>query len=223
MESNLLILAIIVFVAVLVIALFAFSAYQARKRTQALQQLAIEMGYQFQDDDPALLDQVRQSGFQLFRRGHSRKVLNILRRQYRESTMTIFDYRYTTSCGEHSQTHRQTVVLFTPGQGVLPEFTLRLRGFLDNLVARAGISDINFENSPEFSRKYHLSGSDEQAIRRVFNNAVLAFFESRRRFVVEASHDHLLIYRYDMPVKPEDLRDAADEARQIYDLLCAGA
>jgi hypothetical protein len=62
---------------------------------------------------------------------------------------------------------------------VPPEFVLEPEGFLDDLIEVEGFSDIDFDQFPEFSRKWLLRGPQEQAIRDFFRPPVIHFLEGQ--------------------------------------------
>ncbi len=163
------------------------------KRTRAITQLALDMGYKFEVREPYLFEKVQKSGFDLFRRGHSRLMRNLLYGPYRDSTMMVFDYRYITGHGRYGRRqHWQTVVLFSWEQLRLPEFTLRPRGTLDALAAKVVSHGIDFEECPAFSRHYLLVGWSEEAVRQMFRSTVAKVYEHRPRLVVESSVSSLV-------------------------------
>lgn len=194
------------------------------KRSQALAQLASEMGYQFEVAEPRLVEKVLKSGFDLFRRGHTQWIHNLVHGPYRDSTMMVFDYRYVTGRGRQlRRRHWQTVALFSWGRLGLPQFTLRPRNWLDSLIAQVIKRGIDFEECPEFSRHYHLAGWSEVAIRQVFRSAVAELGERQSRLAVESSGLWLLVYRPKRLVSTGNMQSFIEEAQSLYDLLCAGS
>jgi hypothetical protein len=185
-----------------------------KKRTEAIQLVANEMGLAFEPKgDNTLLAGL--SGFELFKHGHSKRLKNLIRGATRQTEIALFDYRYTTGGGRHQQIWRQTVVLFRLNQASLPTFTLRPESVWDKLGAVLGFKDINFETHPDFSKRYVLKGQDEAAIRRVFNVRVLAFYEAEPNICTEGAGDQLLVYRRAKQIKPEEWRAFLDEAFKV--------
>jgi hypothetical protein len=206
---------VIIFIIIgLMVFFIVLERQQQKQRTEAMQQLALEMGAQFQEADPLLLDRLSSSGLDLFRRGHSRRMRNVLRRSQPGGEISVFDYVYVTGSGKHRHTHHQTAALLDFEQSNLPEFILRPQGFFDDLAAKFGKSDINIESNPEFSRRYHLSSPDETATRQLFNGSLLDFCERQERLVIESNGKQILFYRQ-FSIKPENLREFVDEARQV--------
>src|SRR5439155_23750164 len=83
------------------------------------------------------------------------------------TSFTAFEYRWTTGSGKSSRSHRIGALLWTL-QRSLPQFFLAPEGWWDKLAAYFGGQDIDFDDSPAFSRSYRLRGADEGAVRALF-------------------------------------------------------
>ena len=211
---------LLILVLVLLVGGWVYNAWSGKKRRETLQQTAMELGYNFRPEAKDFSDSLQNSSpFGIFGKGRNRKAYNILRGQRRDAQVAVFDYRYTTGGGRSSQTHYQTLVLFTLSEARLTPFNLKPRGFFDKIAARFGRREVRLEVTPEFSRRYQVTGDDEWAIRRVFSTAVVALLEQQGNLCCEASADQLLVYRPDKRVKPEDLRTFIDSATQLLDLM----
>ncbi len=218
-EENLVWIFLILGLGIMVVSL-AYTAWAGKKRKEALQQTASEMGYSFAPEDKDFNAQLGSSApSEILSKGRSRKAYNILRGQKRDAQTTVFDYKYTTGSGRSSQTHRLTLVLLTLEQAELVPFTLRGRGFFDKVAAKFGQKEISFESAPEFAKKYLVKGDDEEAVRRLFSPTVISLFEQQNNMSCEAVENRLLVFRPDRTVKPEELRDFLDIAVQLLELL----
>jgi len=192
------------------------------KRSQAAARLASEMGYQFEAGGASLEEKILQSGFDVFRRGHSKSIRNLLYGPYRDSTMMIFDYGYVTGYGRRRVHHWQTLILFSWGQLRLPEFTLRPQGTLDTFTAQVLNSGIDFEECPGFSRRYHLTGWNEAAIRQVFPPIATRLCGYQSQLVVESNGFRLLVHKPRKIIGAGDMQSFIKEVQNLHDLLCAG-
>lgn len=192
------------------------------KKSQTAAQLASEMGYQFEAGGVSLEEKIVQSGFDVFRRGRSKSVRNLFYGPYRDSTMMICDYGYVTGQGRTRRHHWQTVILFSWGQLRFPEFTLRPQGTLGTLAAQTLNPGITFEECPEFSRRYHLTGWNETAIRQVFPPIVAKLGRYQTRLVVESSGFWLLVHKPGALIRSGDMQNFITEARDLYDRVCTG-
>mgnify|MGYP001765424946 CR=1 FL=1 len=211
---------LIIFVVVIAGLSMAYTAWSNKKRRESIEGLAAEMGFNFQADDKIFTQQLESMGrFELFSKGRSRKAMNILRSKRKDYEVTLFDYRYTTGSGRSSQTHYQTIALFSLESSEFPQYILRPRSLLDKVVAKFGMKEIDFSQRPEFSKKYIVRGNDETAIKRVINDAVQTHFKQQNKLTSEANGNQFLIYRTDYRVKPEELRTFLENATQVLELI----
>ena len=191
--------------------------YAAKKRKEALMALATEMGLQFsavQDED--LLEKMKM--FSLFNKGRARKMRNVMTTETDVARLSIFDYQYTTGGGESSHTYRQTVVALESEALVLPVFSLRPEGFFHKLGAAIGMQDIDFENHPEFSDSFVLTGSDEQAVRSFFDAKLLEHFVQQKGSCVEGASGMFIYFRSGQR-KPEEIREFMNQGYMMYSAL----
>jgi hypothetical protein len=218
-EENLVWVFLILGLGIMVVSL-VYNAWAGKKRKEALQLIAAEMGYSFAPEDKDFNAQLGSSApSEILSKGRSPKAYNILRGQRRDAQTAVFDYKYTTGSGRSSQTHHLTLVLLTLEQAELVPFNVRGRGFFDKVAAKFGQKEISFESAPEFSKKYLVKGDDEEAVRRLFSPTVLSLFEQQNNLSCEAVENRLLVFRPDRTVKPEDLHDFLDNAVQLLELL----
>lgn len=134
----------------------------------------------------------------------------------------IFDYKYTTGDGEDSKDHRQTVAVFQLAGKTLPGFLLKPENLLHKIGSVFGYKDIDFEESPEFSRRYLLRGDDEKAVRSLFKPWVLSFFEQKPGWSVEGRGPWLVIYRQDKRLNPERFREFWNEVMEFPSRFAMG-
>lgn len=192
--------------------------YVEKKRTEALQAVADSLGFSFsRKGDRALPASLH--GFHLFSQGHGRKMSNVLHGSANEIDVTIFDYRYTTGGGKNSHTWRQTVMLFESGKLCLPDFTLRPENLFHRIGGVFGYQDIDFDTHPTFSKQYLLRGSDEEAVRGLFHDDVLAHYAQHKGLSTEGAGGDLIFYRASRRVSPNDIRSFMEEGFGIFSLL----
>lgn len=77
---------------------------------------------------------------------------------------------------------------------------------------------------PDFSRCYRLLGTDEPAIRMVFGPRALEFFARQmdHPLAAQSAGGWLVIFRHNMLVRPEELREFLREATFAVRLLVQG-
>jgi hypothetical protein len=181
-----------------------------KKRTEAMRQAAEELGFDFTAADRDNLAD-RLGGFHLFGQGRSKRVHNVLRGESNDLRVTIFDYRYVTGGGKSSHTWNQTVICFQMKEQGLPSFFLRPETFLDRISGLFGFQDIDFDEHPVFSKKYVLRGRNVPAIRELFTEEVLTFYEGVDGISTEANGNRLLFYRHGKRIKPLEIREFMEE------------
>jgi hypothetical protein len=200
------------------IALFLYIGYLAeKKRTEALKGVAEDLGFEFFPKDPGLLREL--GGFHLFSQGHGKRLTNLMRGEAGGLAVEIFDYRYVTGGGKSSQTWNQTVICFRLNGPDLPDFSLRPENVFHRIGALFGYQDINFEDYPVFSKSYLLRGPDEKAIRELFTDRVLAFYEGRTGLSTEGGGNQLLFYRHNKRVDPQQVRSFLEEGFQVLSVF----
>jgi carbonic anhydrase len=184
-----------------------FAYLNDRKRTAALADVALRLGFNFEqkasNEEAATL-----GSFHLFKIGRSRKGKNLMRGKSDGADAIVLDYQYTIGSGKSSHTLSQTVVIY-PGEAggaALPDFTLGPEHWWDRFGEILGHRDINFESSEEFSKHYLLKGPDEAAIRTVFGAEPLGFFAQHQGWSVESAAGSLVIYHTGRRAKPEEMQ-----------------
>ncbi|HSI07916.1 MAG: hypothetical protein ACAH89_09385 [Rariglobus sp.] len=174
---------------VVVVVFFAWLSWkQERERTAALGALAQRLKWSFSGEEKDGDFDGRYAQFGCFQRGHSRYAHNQMRGTIdvlgREVQAQAGDYHYkiTRSNGKSSSTTTYRFSYFLvklPFGSSLPSIALRSEGFMDKIAGAIGFDDIDFE-SAEFSRRYHVSGSD-------------------RKFVYDVIHPRMIDWMLDAP------------------------
>ena len=187
---------------------FYIAHLRVKKRTEAMRVLAesLEMKFEAKKCDPSTLG---LDGIDLFEQGRSRKVLNLIKGTFEDTSAFIFDYHYVTGGGKNSAKHSQTVIAFKicdRDGSQLPQFTCKPEHFFHKFADMFGFKDIDFEQYPEFSKAYRLKGENEDSVRKIFNETVIRQLEaeSEQRWNVDGSGEWLVIHKNDRIIKPED-------------------
>lgn len=154
----------------------------------------------------------------VFQLGHSRKFANCMTGDSGEVRISIFDYSYTTGSGKQQHTRRMTVVALQSPALRLPQFTLRPENLLDKLGGMLGFQDLDFDDDPEFSAAFVLKGTDEQAVRGVFNSGLRARFVRSPGTYVEAQGNLFISYRAQR-ARPEEYPELLKQAYETFGLL----
>ncbi len=196
--------------AVFVLIMIWWARLRERKRSQALEAAAMQVGFSYQLEDQVLPPDEMQR-FHLFTAGHGQRVRNVLRGTSGGTDTLVFDYRYVTGGGKNQSTHEQTVAAFHLAGAALPQFTLGPETFVHRIAEHFGYQDFDFPDHPEFSRRYVLRGADEAAVRKLFGPGLIDFFETltgeKRWWSVEGNGDWLLVFHPGIQTKPPQLSD----------------
>jgi hypothetical protein len=187
----------------------------AAKRTAGLAAVAQQAGWSF--DGAAVKPEVLGAGaFPLFTRGRGRKASHVMRLPDGGPTVAVFDYQYTVGGGQHQHTVTQTVAHVRSGRVSLPPFVLSPENILHKVGGALGYHDIDFDASPEFSKKYLLrSKAAEERVRDLFTPSLRLYFEQRAPLTVEGSEHGLLVYKQGRRVPPEDLVAFVEDVRAV--------
>jgi hypothetical protein len=198
-------------IVVIAVASYFISNLKRKKRTEALERVAGELGLIFSSQGNDYL--VNQLGWcELFSRGRSKKALNLMRGSNEGREISVFDYQYVTGHGKSRRTVCSTVACLRADGPPLPPFTLRPEGTWDKISKLFRSADIDFDTHPNFSRSFMLRGEDEAAIRATFTPPVLEYFEQRSGISAEGSNDTLVFYRPGKKVPPENVNQFLADA-----------
>jgi len=206
----------------IVVGIIAFRI--AKKRREAFRAIAESLNMSFSKKDPGLLKRLEH--FQLFSKGHGRKITNAMQGKTRSVSVTIFDYDYRlggnrTAGGSYTSSNvtSQTVIAFQSPKLNLPVFILRPEHLLDKLGNLLGYEDMNFDSYPGFSKEYRLQGRDEAALQELFTRDVLDYFQEHDGLYVEGGAERLIFYRWPGTVSPEKIRDFMEQGFTVFNFF----
>lgn len=206
-------------VAILVGAVFVvWSIVAEKRRREALAKAVEEMGLRLArglDDQ----DQIVFDTCQLAQQGHARQPSNVIVADSGELRMVLFDYRYKTSNGKNSTTHKQSVVLVCSPSLRIPQFTIVPEGFFNRILAVFGSKDIDFDEDREFSDRFLLQGGDEEAIRHFFNAERRRSFANFAALHVESLGGAFVYYRPRHRWNIDGIKQAMEQAFEIHRVL----
>ena len=190
---------------------------RAQERTRQVASVATLLGWQFSAAAP--LNWIPNlEKFALFNQGHSKSIANSMYGETDGVKAAVFDYRYTVGGGKNQQTFNQTVVYFEPRNLNLPFFSLRPERLFHKLISAFGYQDIDFGNRPTFSSKYLLRGPDEQAVRNLFNDALLGFYEMNPGLSADGGGNQLFIFQQNYRQPPEQIQSTINAGLQLQRL-----
>ncbi len=192
---------LIIAVVALFIGAFAWFSHQAEvARRERLAAVAKRLGMRFDHRPRDWGGGFFSSGpplapFPIFDKGHSRRSWNRLDGELpawdRSLGVTLADYRYKITSGSGKQRRTRTyqlsfLLVRLPLSERVPSLRVRREGFTDRLAAAVGFDDIDFE-SAEFSRRFHVSGSDRRFAFNLIDPRMIAFLLDREppEFAIE--------------------------------------
>ncbi|MDG1763220.1 MAG: SulP family inorganic anion transporter [Flavobacteriaceae bacterium] len=135
-----------------------------------------------------------------------------------EGSFSVFDLSFSEGAFITKEDLKATFLLFKPTINV-PVFVLDKEDLKTTLYSWAGFDDINFSKFPDFSRLFHLSGSDIKAIRKLFTPELIYFFESHPFFHLESNGNTILIKGKDRLSSLQEIKMMLTFAQDLSELL----
>ncbi|MDF1661317.1 MAG: hypothetical protein P1V97_06075 [Planctomycetota bacterium] len=115
-----------------------------------------------------------------------------LYQEYQNADFWICDVQVSKKQGKHSKRWFFTVVCVDCPKLNLPSFDLRPTTLTDRVKDKLGWVDINFSDNAAFSDMFHLSGSDEDAIREIFTEELMDFLETHPDLRLNTENNRLI-------------------------------
>jgi hypothetical protein len=205
-----------------------FGAYWVqKKRREAFAQWAAGRGFGFfpgkglwggPGEMPSSFPALSEA-FEIFRRGQNRSARNVCVGAHGRGEAAVYDYSYVTGGGKSRSTHSQTLFHFRSNGMCLPYFSLRPQNIFHSIGKAFGLQDIDFSDSPEFSKAFLLQGPDEAVLRERFNPSLRFHLSSRSDYCFEGLGDELIIWRSGRPAPTAELEFRFNEAAALLELF----
>lgn len=213
-EAGMFVVAGVISVAVGLVAI-EISNHVTKQHTDAMRNISRNLNLKF---DPEGHQELHESlkRFHLATLGPYSTMSNLMYGQRDGIDIAIFEYEYPRG---RNNTIRQTVIWMQRRGTKMTEFSLRPEGVWNQLGGWSGHGDINFDSHPRFSRDYLLKGDDEAAIRELFTDDVLEFYERHAELITEGEGNKLLLYREGVAVTPEKIPSFLNEALALRELF----
>jgi hypothetical protein len=173
-------------------------------------------------EDAAIESLPRKDRFLLFTGKASQHIPIMLRGTIGNIEVKILEYHYTMPSSTQKSSRRskpQTLVMLQSPEFDWPDLMMMPDSFALKLTKVLGMKDIDFENAPEFSKRYYLIGSDEASIRRVFRQEVTDAFAYQKGWCVEAHGDSIVFRLKDKRVPPSDIQTFLEETLEFLQLM----
>src|SRR5215472_14165880 len=186
---------LVVAVLVLIVIGTIYSMIQARKRLEALNELALRLGLNFSAAEDYRL--AEQYGFlKQLAQGENRYARNLLSGTYQNHEVLAFDYHYETHTTD-SKGHQQTqdhwfsfFILTLPA--VFPDLTIRRENLFTKIAEAFGYQDINFE-SAEFSKAFNVQSPDKKFAYDVCSSKMMEYLLANRDLSIEIENNVLAL------------------------------
>ncbi|HLN99039.1 MAG TPA: hypothetical protein VK208_11310 [Pyrinomonadaceae bacterium] len=216
----LLVFGFIVLIFGVLIAAVIIGKRREQERTRLLINVAQLLGWQF--SEVAAMNWIPNlESVPLFSQGHSKTINNVMYGEIDGVKAALFDYQYVVGHGKNRSTHNQSVAYFEPRNLNLPSFSLRPENTFHKLMSAFGYQDIDFENRPTFSSKYLLRGPDEQAVRNLFSDALLRFYETNQGVSTDGGGNQLFVFRQNYRTPPHEAQSFVNWSLQLHRLFGA--
>ncbi|MDR2982242.1 MAG: DUF3137 domain-containing protein [Puniceicoccales bacterium] len=188
-------IAIFIAIAVLIIAFAVWGHIQEKQRSEDLARFASAQGWHFSREKERGLAELFYK-VSTFNTGHSRYAWNVMRGNFSNESVEVFDYHYaiTTSNGKSSSTKHYYyscyVVRLPKSFGWL---NVEHEGFMSKLAQAFGYDDIDFE-SAEFSKKYCVRAQDKKFAYGILHSQMMEYLLARPGMYFYISGDRLMTY-----------------------------
>ena len=188
-------------------------------RSQSIQGFGRKLKMKFSREDEYGLARLLRD-FKLFKRGHSRRIHNLLSTDSFDRKSHIFDYTYVIGKGKDRRYRRQTVLFIDSKELGLPAFTMQPEKLWHRLTEWLKITkDIDFESHPEFSEQYLLESEDEELLRYLYDKDVLDFFTVNKNWHVEGINYFLVLYSLNERLHPKLIESFYNMGERLFNLL----
>jgi hypothetical protein len=159
------------------------------------------------------------NSFQIFAQAHQRRIANLISGMRGNDQVMIFDYSAEMSWFTNRPVV-ETIALVISNQAALPTFRMWEQR-LSSILGLSPRHPISFTGHPVFTSTYGLDGEDEGALRRMFDNDMLAYLESNIGLNLEGSGGVLVVHRRGVMIPPEGIARAVDEALFLFHTFAA--
>lgn len=193
---------------------------QAKKRREAFERLALELGLRFYPDKDYSFAQ-RYGFLDHMDDGHKRYAFNRLSGDIEGQGVNLFDYHYETYSRDskgHRSTHHHYFSIFTlslPAR--FPELNIEREGFFSKIGQGLGFDDIDFE-SLEFSKRYKVKSGDKKFAYDFCNVQMIDFLLRQRDLIIEVDGNTLAL-TFKGKLSIEVIRPNLDRLLKIRSLM----
>lgn len=186
---------IFVLFVVAIVVLAIFGAIAARKRREALAQLAARLGLSFSTEHDTAIPE-RYGFLNRLAQGSNRYAYNIMAGRYGGRSVQAFDYHYEThstdSKGNRRTHHHHFSFFILTLERAFPELHISREGIFSKIGQALGFDDIDFE-SHEFSRKFSVRSKDKKFAYDVCHARMMEYLLANDDLTIEIENAALAI------------------------------
>ena len=210
---------IIAAVVLVIIGLAVLGWLQEKKRREAFQQLAADLGLHYMARDRSIADRYRF--LNALRQGDNRCALNLLTGEYGGYPVQAFDFHYEThstdSKGRRQTQHHHFSFFVLEQERDFPELRIYPEGLLSRLGQTLGYDDIDFESS-EFSRAFAVRSQDRKFAYDVCHARMMEYLLAHRDLSLEIE-GRCVAMSFDRRLKPEEVPARLQQLVEIRNLF----
>jgi len=191
------------------------------RRQKRMGEVADQLGLEHAADGEEQLEEHLQ---EMFSGTGNVSVTNVVRRQIGSAQLMIGDLTRTSrrsgSSSSRTRSTTRTFAYFESPDLRWPTFTLQPEGMLVSLFSDlVGVQDIDFDEFPVFSQKYHLSGRRPDRVRCFFTPDLLQYFTDNPGLEVRADENRVALVRPGDPCEPDELEAFIQQATEVFTQL----
>jgi len=209
---------VIPWIAVIFIIVFLAAYRYGKRRGEDLRTFARQRGLTFSARADSNADEEFRD-FLLFSDNSDKQLSNVIRGEVDGAYVMMFDYRSTTGVGQSASTRSQSVISMRSLSFNPPAFEMYPKDISRRVLGVLSKKGIDFPYRRGFSESYVLIGEDENAVRRVFSDTALSYFENHPGLTVEVKGGRLLYYRNGKIIRPDDARSFLQQGLEILRLF----
>ena len=173
------------------------------KRQKSLYKISEELHWDYNSVYKKEIKELPNFGY--FKTRQITKISNALSNEQ----CTLFDIEFSEGELIAKQNVKATM-LYIELKNIIPQFTLDREGIFEYIIHFAGFKDIDIEEHPDFSKRFYLSGKNEEKIRKFFSDELILFFESNKYYHIESNEKGLLILGNERLAGVKEIKALAD-------------
>lgn len=198
-----------------------FELVKSRREKPAYRAAAGSMGLHYAED-VATDSLPRKDEFRLFSAKDAEHIPFMMSGAFDGVDVRIFDYVCSTYSGTQDRqlrSRRQTLLMFRSPHYRWPDLMMMPDSFALKLTKLLGFTDIDIPDAPEFSKRYILNGSDEEALRGLFRREVTDELSRGNHWGLEAHGDVIVFRQQDRRIPPKEIPAFFNETIRLLQLL----